>query len=146
MILGIDPLFFSEHVVRRFVQEIKPRIEEYIHAHGNALIPQGYVCNDGYRLGEKIADLRERRTKLTKPILDYFNSLGDKWAWNYFEYLHLQNMLEMITHFEAHSYEQHLLPKKVLELKSKVKKALKKYPASEPFRKRLEELAPGIFD
>jgi len=145
-ILAIDPYFFSAHPLRVFTQEIQPRIEAFIKENQHALIPQGYVCGDRYPLGEKVADLRERRIKLPKPIIAYLDSLGDKWAWNYFEHTHLQNMQKLISYFKSKGYQQQELPKEIRELISKVKAVLPKYPSSKPLKNRLEELAPGVFD
>jgi len=145
-LLQVDPLFFEPHSIRLFSQEIQPRIETFILEHGHALIPQEYICKDGYRLGEKTSDLRDRKTKLPPSILGYLSSLGDKWAWNFFEHLHLQSMQELIRYFEQNGYHKQALPKQIRELKFRVKRALSKYPSSEPLKKRIENLAPGIFD
>jgi superfamily II DNA or RNA helicase len=145
-ILAIDPHFFSENTLRIFVHEIQPRIEQFMQENGHALIPQGYVCADGYLLGEKVSDLRERRATLLQPIITYLDSLGDKWAWNYFEYFHLKRAQELIKYLESSNFPKHPLPKAIRILKSKVKKALPQYPALEQYRKRIEELAPGFFN
>ena len=145
-VLSVDPYFFSTHPVRIFMQEVRPRLEAFIVENKNALIPQGYVCSDKYPLGEKVADLRERRTKLAEPITKYLNSLGEQWAWNSFEHTHLQTMKELIAYIESNGYQKEALPKEVRELISKIKKTLSKYPSSESYQKRIESLAPGIFD
>ena len=145
-ILTLDPYFFEKHNIRIFIQEVQPRIDAYLQEHGNAHLPQGYICADGYPLGQKVSDLRERKDKLAEPIIDYLHSLGDKWAWNYFEQLHFQGMQELISYFEKSGYQPDILPKEIRELKSKIKKVLQKYPDSKPFMERLEKLAPGIFD
>ncbi len=145
-LLAVDPLFFEKHTIRNFFQELYPRIEAFIEEKKHALIPQGYVSNDGYPLGEKIADLRERKAKLEQPIIDYLNSLGKKWAWNYFEYIHLQNMQELISYIEHHGYHKETLNKEIRELCSKVQKSIPRYPSSEPFKNRIEQLVPDIFD
>ena len=100
----IDPHFFSKHTVRVFFQDLHPKIEAFIQQNGHALIPQGHVMEDAYPLGEKVADLRERRTKLAQPIVDYLDSLGNKWAWNHFEYLHLQDMEKLAIYIHENGY------------------------------------------
>lgn len=145
-LLAIDPLFFAKHTVRTFFQDLYPRIEAFIEEKNHALISQGYTASDGYRLGEKVADLRERKGKLEKPITDYLNSLGSKWAWNYFEYVHLQSMQELLSYIDLNGYHQETLPSAIRALRLKVKKSITKYPSSEPLRTRIEKLAPNIFD
>lgn len=144
-LLQIDPYFFAAYAVRLFMQNLYPRIEAYIQEHGHALIPQEYVCSDGDRLGEKISDVRSKRGKLHKEIEDYLLSLGDKWAWNSFEYSHIQNAKTLIEYFEENGYTPKGLPKKIRELKPKVKSGFERYPATQHLKQRIEELAPDIF-
>lgn len=144
-LLQIDPYFFAAYPVKLFMQNLYPRIEAYIQEHGHALIPQEYVCSDGDRLGERISDLRSKKGKLPKEIEDYLLSLGDKWAWNSFEYSHIQNAKTLIEYFEKNGYASNALPKKIRELKPKVKSGFEKYPTTQYLKQRIEELAPNIF-
>lgn len=144
-LLQIDPYFFAAYPIRLFMQNLYPRIEAYIQEHGNALIPQEYVCSDGDRLGEKISDVRSKKDKLPKEIEGYLSSLGDKWAWNSFEYSHIQNAKTLIEYFEKNGYEPKALPKKIRELKPKIKSGFQKYPTTRHLEQRIKELAPDIF-
>lgn len=144
-LLNLNPYFFSEHRVQVFFQDIHPRIEKYIVENGDAVIPQQYVCKDGYLLGEKISDLRERKNKLPLFIRSYLDSLGNKWAWNRFEHMHLQNMQTIIAYLDLHEYSEQSLPSDICALRLKIIKAMNKYSSSESYVKRIEELAPGFF-
>lgn len=145
-VLRVDPYYFAEHSTRVFMQDVQPRIEAFIRENGHAMIPQENVGEDGYPLGQKVSDLRERREKLSVPITDYLSSVGSKWAWNYFEYLHIQNAETLIAYFEKNDYASEALPKEIRQLKSKLKKDFLKYPSTALLKIRVENLAPGIFD
>lgn len=145
-ILEINPYFFESYQIQYFFQEIVPRIEKYISEYSNAIIPQKYVDESGYLLGEKISDIREEKSNLPIIITKYLNSLGDKWAWNIYEYNYLQEIKEIITHLEHNGYKNNELPKKILLLRSKIKKALIKYPSLESYKKHIEQLAPNFFN
>lgn len=145
-ILEINPYFFETYQIQYFFQEIVPRIEKYISEYSNAIIPQKYVDESGYLLGEKISDIREKKSKLPIIITKYLNSLGDKWAWNIYEYNYLQEIKKIITHLEHNGYKKNELPKNILLLRSKIKKALIKYPSLESYKKHIEQLAPNFFN
>ncbi len=144
-LIAIDPLFFDPHQVRVFFREIKPQIESYIEKNGDALVPQDYVTPDGCLLGQKISDLRGSRERLEKPVLEYLNGLGDKWAWHAFEAAHIQKIKELISYFEKNGPFIQDLPKNIRELKRRVLEGFEKYPSSIDSKVVIENLAPGFF-
>ncbi len=144
-VLKVDPYYFAEHSTRVFMQDVQPRIAAFMRENGHALIPQGYVCADGYLLGQRVSDLRGSKGKLPLPIADYLSSLGSKWAWNYFEYLHTQNAEKLRYYLEKNGYESKTWPKEIRQLRSKLKKDFQKYPETQQIKDTIERLAPGIF-
>lgn len=78
----------------------------YSEAYGNLLVPVKYVCDDGYRLGNWIANMRQRRVNdrrqlgLTEERVRRLDEIGMKW-----DVLSLQweeNFLEAARYYQEH--------------------------------------------
>jgi superfamily II DNA or RNA helicase len=145
-ILALNPYFFLDHMSQIFFHEIKPLIEKYMQENNDAIIPQNYITSNGIPLGEKISNLRGNKNKTKKSIREYLDSLGNKWAWNYFEYKNIENIKKMISYFENNVFNFQKLPPKIQTLRLKIKKTISKNSSLEKYKNRIEELAPGIFD
>lgn len=57
------------------------RLKKYAELHGNCLVPQYFIDEDGYKLGSAVSALRGRKDKLSQLQIDDLNSLSG-WFWN----------------------------------------------------------------
>ena len=57
------------------------RLKKYSEIHGNCLVPQYFIEDDGYKLGHAVSTLRSRKDKLPQSQIDDLNSLKG-WFWD----------------------------------------------------------------
>ena len=52
---------------------------EYTEFFGDTIVPHDYVCDDGYKLGKDVINVRNRRRKLTKEQISLLNAINFCW-------------------------------------------------------------------
>ena len=52
---------------------------DYADFFGDTLVPHNYVCDDGYKLGMHVINVRNKRTKLTKEQTSLLNAINFCW-------------------------------------------------------------------
>lgn len=93
------------------------KLDEYKQKFGNCLVPNAYVCDDGYRLGSRVATVRTGKNKISDVQKQTLKDMGFAWIVKGFDAdgirVELKNFVEKYKEF-GKKPKQHNKPTKLL--------------------------------